>query len=273
MNARAAAADVRARLESAGIDDAGFEAELLTRQASGLTRARFFAGACIDTEAQKKLAAMTDRRLQREPAAYISAHREFFGLEIEVRPGVLIPRPETELLVELSLEELRQAREGIVVDVGTGSGCVAVAIAANAPQARVIGTDVSSAALPIAGGNVERLAPGVSLVQSNLADAIRKADIVVANLPYIPTETVGSLEPEVRDWEPRLALDGGDDGLVLVRQLIDDCARRLRPQVLALEVMAGQAGAVSQYAQAVGAMPSTRQDLAGIDRVVVVRWR
>ncbi len=272
MNARAAAESVRSRLADAGIADAAFEAELLVRCAGGLSRAQFFAGEHFDCGAQGQLAALMERRLAREPWAYVAGKREFYGLEFAVGPGVLIPRPETEALVEIALDELRRIPGGVVVDVGTGSGCVATAIALNSHQTQVIATETSLAALPFACRNLAAHNVAVRIVLGDLASAIGAADILVANLPYIPSATIPALQPEVRDWEPRAALDGGPDGLDLVRRLIDDCAARLRPRLLALEVMAGQAPEVSRYARAHGALVSTQQDLAGIERVVMARW-
>ncbi|HKS91786.1 MAG TPA: peptide chain release factor N(5)-glutamine methyltransferase [Tepidiformaceae bacterium] len=272
MNARAAAARVRSQLTEAGVPDAAFEAELLVREAGGLSRTAFFVGASLDCAAQHLLSQLAERRAAREPWAHLSGTREFCGLAFAVGPGVLIPRPETETVVEIVLDELRRAPGAVVVDAGTGSGCIATAIAANAPQARVITIEASQAALPLAQRNFAAHGVPVALVRGDLAASVSSADIVVANLPYIPTSTIASLEPEVRDWEPRLALDGGPDGLDLIRRLIEDCAVRLRPQLLALEVMSGQAGEVSRFAEARGARTSRLRDLAGIERVVTARW-
>lgn len=272
MNARTAAARVRSQLTGAGVPDAAFEAELLVREASGLSRTAFFAGAHLDCAAQRRLGQLAERRAGREPWAYLSGAREFYALEFAIGPGVLIPRPESEMLVAVAREELHHAPDGIVLDVGTGSGCVATALAVNAPVAKVIATDISQAALQFARRNSTAHGAAVALMRSDLCSSVARADIVVANLPYIPTATIASLEPEVRDWEPRLALDGGADGLDLVRRLVEDCATRLRPRLLALEVMDGQAAEVSRFAQARGALVSTRRDLAGIERVVMARW-
>jgi release factor glutamine methyltransferase len=184
---------------------------------------------------------------------------------------VLIPRPETELLVEIALDELKTAPDSIVVDVGTGSGAVAIAIAANAP-ASVVATDVSTGALTLARRNAHSNGVPVQFLRSNLATAIGHADVVVANLPYIPTREIPQLQPEVRDWEPRIALDGGVDGLDLVRVLIADCAKRLHPRLLALEVALGEAGAVACLGRSLGAHAEILNDLAGIERVVCLRW-
>lgn len=272
MNARAAARIVAADLANAGIPDAAIEAELLVREAATLTRTQYFSDPELGTVASDSLQSLVERRLYREPAAYISGSREFYGLSFEVTPAVLIPRPETELLVELALRELTSAPSASILDVGTGSGCIAVAIAANAPMTEVTATDVSFGAIAVAARNAAVYAPTVRLVRSNLASAIRRADIILANLPYIPSGEIASLQREVADWEPRLALDGGHDGLTLVRELISDCANRLRPRLLVLEVAVGQAPQVVCLGHAAAAKSDVVHDLAGIERVVCLRW-
>ncbi len=271
MNARAAAAETAKTLAAAGLPDAAFEAEYLVRLAGGLSRAAFFADA--EFAGAAALAEMTGRRLRREPAAYITGAREFFGRPFAVGPGVLVPRPETELLVELALAEARHG--DVVADIGTGSGCIAlsVALCLSADMAvRVVGVDISAAALAVAVRNRRDLGASAALLRGDLASPLRQADIVLANLPYIPAHEIDALEPEVSRWEPRVALDGGLDGYVPIRGLIDDCADRLRPRVLALEVGFGQAGDVAAIARGRGASVSVRPDLSGIDRLVVARW-
>ncbi len=272
MSARAEAARAARSLKAARVPDAAFEAELLVRTAAGLTRPEYFANPDLDGEARERLEDLIRRRSMREPFAYITGRREFFGREFAVTPDVLIPRPETETLVEVGLAEVKRNPNAVVVDVGAGSGAIAISVAVEAPQATVVGVDVSATALGVARGNAARLAPSVRFVRGNLADALGHADVVLANLPYIPSRTVLTLEPEVRDWEPRRALDGGPDGLDLVRALIDDCARRLRPRLLALELAVGQDVAVSRYGESLGASVSVVRDLAGIERVVCFRW-
>ena len=273
MNTREAAAQLSPALAAAGIADPAFEAELLVRMAAEVTRAAFFASPSLDCAATARLEVALERRLRREPAAYISGAREFYGLAFEVRTGVLIPRPESELLVEIALRELAGTPGAMVMDVGTGSGCIATAIARNAPGARVVATDRSATALAIARRNAGSHDADVAFARCDLAAAIGTADIIVANLPYIPSATIETLEPEVRDWEPRSALDGGHDGLDLICRLIDDCATRLRPSLLALEVGSGQAGRVAAIAIAAGARVEVVRDLAGIERVVCAQWR
>ncbi|GAB4331175.1 MAG: peptide chain release factor N(5)-glutamine methyltransferase [Dehalococcoidia bacterium] len=273
MNARAVAARAAARLDAIAIPDSRLEAEILTRHAMGLDRAAFFAGAEIDSDRTALLDALIARRAAGEPAAYITGEREFYGLAFAVGPGVLVPRPETELLVDVAINFLRDRPGSVVVDIGTGSGCVAVAVAAHAPDTRVVAIDRSTDALAWARANVARHRAPVSLVRGNLAEPLARADVVLANLPYIPTGEIHHLQREIRDFEPRSALDGGPDGLDLIRRLVADCGFRLRPSLLALEVGAGQAQAVARLAQEAGAAGITIvPDLAGIDRVVSAQW-
>ncbi|HEY5476874.1 MAG TPA: peptide chain release factor N(5)-glutamine methyltransferase [Tepidiformaceae bacterium] len=274
MNLQALAKRSAARLAEGGIPDAPFEAELLARIATGATRAQYYAGTEVSAADADRLVSLVDRRLHHEPTAYITGTREFCGLEFEVTPAVLIPRPESELLVELGLAELARHPSSVVVDVGTGSGCVAVSVVASAPpEATVVATDVSPAALGVARRNAARHGVRVNFVRGHLSGAVSRTDIVLANLPYIPSRVVDTLDPEVRDWEPRSALDGGSDGLGLIRPLIADCAQRLRPGLLALEVQYDQATAVAAIATHSGASVDIVKDYAGIERVVCARWR
>lgn len=272
MNARQAAMEASARLAAAGIEDARFEAELLAREAAGVSRAAYFAGSTLDAGESERFSEWVERRARREPAAYITGHREFFGRDFGVGPGVLIPRPETELLVELALAELDRDPRALIVEAGTGSGAVAVSVAAERPGARVVATDISREAMRFAKANAAVHAPGTELVLGDLLSMVARADVVLANLPYIPAWEIEALEPEVSRWEPRVALDGGKDGYELIDRLIGDCEARLRPRLLALEVGYGQAADVGALFRQRGIEPWTVKDLAGIDRVVCGRW-
>lgn len=272
MSARAEAARIAKHLAAAGVPDSPFEAELLTRAAAGLSRPRYFADPELTPSIRDRLDELAGRRAAREPFAYITGHREFFGLDFAVSTDTLIPRPETELLVEVALQELRSIPAAIVADIGTGSGAIAVSVAVKAPDATVIAVDVSPGALVVARENARCHGAAVQFVRANLAEPVRRADIILANLPYIPSTHIPGLQPEVRDWEPRLALDGGEDGLDLVRALIDDCAERIRPRLLALEIGLGQAAGIRKYGEERGARAEVLRDLAGIERVVCLRW-
>lgn len=272
MNARQAAREASGRLAAAGIEDARFEAELLAREAAGVSRAAYFAGSALGPEEARRFEEWVKRRTRREPAAYITGHREFYGRPFGVGQGVLIPRPETELLVELGLSELDRDPAAVVVEAGTGSGAVAVSIAAERPAARVLATEISPDALRFAAANASTHAPDIGLLRGNLLSAVSRADVVLANLPYIPAWEIEALEPEVSRWEPRVALDGGEDGYDLIRELVEDCAARLRPRLFALEVGYGQAADVAAILESYGVEPWAVKDLAGIDRIVCARW-
>jgi release factor glutamine methyltransferase len=265
------------------LDAARLEVEVLYGEALGLDRAAVIArgGDAPDPEALPRFEAMLARRLQHEPLAYILGRRECFGMTFEVSPAVLIPRPETETLIEAALAAVREhpnARRLVrVADVGTGSGVVALAIAKHALTAKVYGLDASTAALAMAGRNRKRFAltERVVLLASHLLESLpERVDIVVANLPYIPAADIETLAPEVRDWEPRTALDGGPDGLDVTRALCAQLREHIAdgPRAVLLEVGAGQAPAVSALLRAsVRGDVRVHRDLARIERVVEVR--
>jgi release factor glutamine methyltransferase len=232
----------------------------------------------VDPELTGAFDRYIDRRLRREPVAYILGHREFFGRRFGVTPAVLIPRPETELLVEWALEIIDAHSEPgpcQVLDVGTGSGCVALSIALERPRAQVSATDISSAALDVARATATRLDRDsrVTWMHAPLTGGLSELDIIVSNPPYLADGDLLDLMPDVRDFEPSGALWGGPDGLDVVRALIVEAARALRPRgYLGIEVGMGQAETVRDHlAQAGWARIEVRNDLAGIDRVVTAR--
>jgi release factor glutamine methyltransferase len=262
--ALAGAADA---LAAVGVESPRLDAELLLAEATGWDRARLAASpeAGVPPAAGRLFGEMVRRRLRREPVAYILGRKGFRSIELAVDRRVLIPRPETELLVELALEIAPQR----VLDMGTGSGAIALAIADEAPACEVIATDTSAAALAIARANAERLdlVDRVEFVEAMLPPSVGGLDLIVANLPYVAESEWGGLEPEVTQWEPREALLAGPDGLDVVRTAIP-AAAALAP-ALALEIGAGQAPAVSELLFDAGfAKVETRPDLAGIPRVV-----
>ena len=257
-------------LRAAGIDEPRLDAELLLAAATGWDRARLVAqpDAAIPPAASRRFAEMVRRRLRREPVAYILGRRGFRRLELAVDPRVLIPRPETELLVELALE-LRPSR---MLDVGTGSGAIALAVADELPRCAVVAVDTSPAALELARENAERAGLGdrVEFALGTFPPAGGGFELVVANLPYVSEAEWGGLQPEVREWEPREALLAGADGLDAIRDVVPAFADSA--QVLALEVGMGQAEAVGELLRAAGFDAiETRADLAGIPRVVIGR--
>jgi len=265
------------------LDSGRLEAELLYGQAAGWERVRVLASASqeTDTAALTGFTLLLMRRLKHEPLAYILGHREFYGMDFFVGPGVLVPRPETETLVEAALAAVREhpraKRLVRVTDVGTGSGAVALAIAQHASPVRMTAIDISTEALTFAGRNRERfgLRERVTLLTGDLLEPLREPqDIVLANLPYIPTDDVDALPAEIREGEPRLAVDGGDDGTELLQRLIAQLPAHLASDARAVlfEVGAGQAGYVGELLQAaLGGEPLFHRDLAGIRRVVELR--
>jgi len=254
-------------LTAVGVETPRLDAELLLAEATGWERARLVAEpeAGVPAAAGRVYGEMVRRRLRREPVAYILGRRGFRRIELAVDPRVLVPRPETELLVELALE-LDPRR---VLDIGTGSGAVALAIADELPECEVTATDTSAGALAVTRANAERLglADRVELVGAMLPPDGGEFDLVVANLPYVGEAEWGGLEPEVTRWEPREALLAGPDGLDVLRVAIP-AAAGIAP-VLALEVGEGQAPAVGELLlEARFDAVETRPDLAGIPRVV-----
>jgi release factor glutamine methyltransferase len=213
---------------------------------------------------------MVRRRIAREPIAYILGRKGFRRLELAVDERALIPRPETELLVEVAIE----LAPATVVDVGTGSGAVALALAAELPGAEVLATDTSAGALRLAGENAERLGlAGRVRVEHGSVPAVGGCELMLANLPYVTEAEWAGLEPEITRYEPREALVAGPTGLEAIDALLGELAvGRFAAGALALEVGAGQAATVAELTRRAGfERVETRGDLAGIDRVVVGR--
>jgi release factor glutamine methyltransferase len=252
-------------LAAAGVETPRLDAELLLADATGWEQARLAASPeqGVPADAGRRFGEMVRRRLRREPVAYILGRKGFRSIELMVDRRVLVPRPETELLVELALE-LQPDR---VLDMGTGSGAIALAIASELPSCELIATDTSSAALEVARLNAERLGltGRVEFVDAMLPPEPLQLDLIVANLPYVAEAEWQGLEPEVTEWEPREALLAGPDGLDVIRAAIPAAAA----PALALEVGIGQAQPVSELLFEAGfATVETRADLAGIPRVV-----
>jgi release factor glutamine methyltransferase len=270
-------------LRAARIDDAAIEAEVLLRHALGLSRAHLFASLpqAIPPDAANRYLDLLERRAKHIPTAYLTGHREFYDLDLAVAPGVLIPRPETEHVVEAALRiacELQAMREQMtLVDAGTGSGAIALAVAKRLPAVRVLATECSEAALTVAQLNAKRLrlAGRVTFLRGDLLEPVHEeVDIIAANLPYIPTAAIPTLAPEVRDHEPRLALDGGPDGLHVIARLLVQSPRVLRPGgAIILEIGHDQAEALRSLVRETfpGASVEFARDLAGYERVAIVR--
>jgi release factor glutamine methyltransferase len=274
-------ASARRRLRDAGIPgaEADRDARVIAQCLLQWDAARYFTDAIqpAPDAFTNAYGSAIDRRVQREPVAYITGFQEFWGLPFEVSPAVLIPRPETELIVEACLEwwtEADTARR--VADVCTGSGCLAVALACERPAAVIVATDISRDALGVALHNAARHAVDsrIQFIETDLLTGVTGAfDLIVSNPPYVPASERATLEPEVLEHEPHLALFGGADGLFLIEALVRQAAARLAPSGrLFFEFGIGQANAVSRI---VADAPSLellefRRDLQGIPRTAVV---
>jgi len=277
---RAAIQQARERLIAAGIDadEAGLDAELLARHVLGWERATLVARLSepVPLTFDAAFVPLVDRRRRREPMAYILGVQEFWGRDFRVAPGVLIPRPETELLVEEALGWAREHAPGgppSLVDVGTGSGCVAVTLALELPRSTVAATDLSAAALEIAGDNARRLGAAVRFERGSLLTGVAgPLDVIVSNPPYVARADYLALQPEVRLFEPELALVGGVDGLEVIRRLVVEAERALRPGGrLLMEIGYGQAAAAARIVTDTERLTvlRIRNDLQGTPRTVV----
>jgi len=267
-------------LERAGIESAKLDAEVLMVEAVGVSRAQVVAGGVTPNQAAlARFDAMVARRAAREPLAYIVGHKEFFSLDFDVTPDVLIPRPETEALVHEALEIVGHKPIARVLDLGTGSGAIAMAIAVNAPGAQVVAVDISSAALRVAHRNAVRHRVGarVRFVEADVFDtrggeALGQFDVIAANPPYVAREGVAALEPEIRAHEPRIALTDESDGLEFYRRIAAGASAHLnRGGTVLVEIGAGQQSMIEQILTRSGLeVTAAISDLAGIPRVLKV---
>jgi release factor glutamine methyltransferase len=269
------------RLEEAGSDTASLDAQVILAHILGKERAWLFAhyDQALSQEEAETFTDMVARRAAAEPVAYLVGHREFYGLDLVVDHRVLIPRPETELLVDAVLDhiESRANQQVRMVDVGTGSGAVAVAVAANCPSVQIYAIDLSTSALEVAAENVRRhdSRGQITLLQGDLLSPLPEpVDIIAANLPYITSRDYPNLMADVRDYEPRLALEAGPEGLDLIERLLDQAPGHLYPGgVIFLEIGADQGQAVLKLVERL--LPQARhiglrQDYHGYDRLVVI---
>jgi release factor glutamine methyltransferase len=267
------------RLRAAGIEDERLEAEVLLAHAMGIDRTHLLAGLHTDAPAAAREAfdSMLDRRLRHEPLAYIVGRREFYGIDIRCAPGALIPRPETEMLVEIALAEIvARGADLRIADVGTGSGAIAVAICACSPRARVVAIEASEGALAIARENMR--SAGVEgrgeLRRGDLLEGAGVFDVIVANLPYVSEADWAGLAPEIREHEPREALVGGPEGTEMIERLLAGAPAHLAPGgLLAAEIGDAQGARLLAAAQRCfsGAQVCVKKDLSGRDRVLEVR--
>lgn len=273
----------RDRFMAAGISAnlSTLDAEVLARQVLGWDRARFL------TDRNEKATSMfllqyeplVARRERREPVSYILGTREFWGLAFEVGPDVLIPRHETEMIVEETIAITGKDARPAIVDVGTGSGCIGIVLALEIPGARVIATDVSKRALEVARRNAVRhdVSDRITFVETSFLDGIEeKVDIIVSNPPYVPSVSRPGLTPEVRDYEPSVALFGGEDGLQGLRSVFEAAVAMLVPGgCLVMEFGCGQDDCVTSLVSGVDGLElvKIRHDLQDIPRTVICRRR
>jgi release factor glutamine methyltransferase len=265
-------------LRAAGIEDARLEAEVLLRHTLHLDRAHLYARLQEDLSVadQASFHSLLARRLAREPTAYIVGQREFYGLDLETTPAALMPRPETELLVEKAIARAGRFEKPLIVDVGTGNGDIAVAMAVHLPQAAVVAIDLSREALALAIRNARRhgVESRLSFLQADLlAPLAQPVDLIVANLPYVRSADWKALPPEIREHEPRAALDGGPDGLREIRRLLEQAPSRLLPGgSLLVEMGPPQAASALALARRrfPGAAARILPDAAGLDRLLTV---
>jgi release factor glutamine methyltransferase len=271
----------RDRFMHAGISAnlATLDAEVLARQVLGWDRAKFLADRNEKATSVFLLQyePLVARRERREPVSYIIGMREFWGLPFEVGPDVLIPRQETEFIVEETLALIGKDSHPVIVDVGTGSGCIGISLAREIPGARVIASDVSKHALDVARRNAARhnVADRITFIETSFLDGIEEGvDIIVSNPPYVPSVSKRGLTPEVRDYEPSVALFGGEDGLDGLRSVLEGAVAKLvAGGHLVMEFGCGQDDGVTDLVRGVDGLDvvKIRHDLQDIPRTVVCR--
>ena len=274
------------RLIKAGIDEAGLDAWYLFAEVSGITRAQYFLDPeqTLSEECVQKYEAMLAKREKRVPLQYIIGNQEFMGLEFEVSEAVLIPRQDTEILIYEAMKLIRAKKAGAaglskagcsVLDVCTGSGCIIISLAKLAGLGRAAACDISAEALAVAGRNAQRHEADVEFYQGDLFEPITdRYDMIVSNPPYIASGEIEELMPEVREYEPELALDGGKDGLIFYRRLAKEAGAHLTSGGFVLfEIGCEQGAAVSELLLENG-YRNIRiiKDYAGLDRVVCAEW-
>jgi release factor glutamine methyltransferase len=267
------------------IDCARLDAEVLLRHVLEMEAADFYLAidAPLDRLAEERFWELLGRRGRREPLAYITGKREFWSLDFAVTPDVLIPRPETELLVEIALQQASRCRGKAplkILEIGTGSGAIAVCLAKELPEAQITALDISAAALDVARGNGRRhdVAARIAFMQRDLfpprGGQEDRFDLIIANPPYVRHGDLTQLAPEIRDWEPMIALDGGADGLNLYRRIVAAARDHLAAGgFIGLEIGADMAGAVAGLLSAAGRYEpaAVHQDYAGKNRVIAAR--
>jgi len=291
-------------LASHGIESAEKEAEMLVRHGLGISTAKIYSdNPELSEEQTVALGNMLIRRLRREPVQYILGYEEFLGLKLLVGPGVLIPRPETELMAEQAIKTVNSNKLQVtsknkslplvprplslvpcpsslsILDLCTGSGCLALALAKEFHDCQVYGTDISETAIEYAKKNaIINDIKNVTFLRGNLFEPLKKLfifDLIISNPPYVRTGDIKSLQPEIKDWEPVDALDGGADGLGFYRELIPAAKSFLKDSgIIMLEVGAGQSGRVADIIKSSGyELLEIIKDYAGIERIIKAKWK
>lgn len=271
MSLRQTLSLAREMLARGNIEDASLEGELLLRHALGIDRTRLYLDfeRELSPEEEEAFWQLVSRRLSGEPTAYIIGHTEFYGLDFYVDPRVLIPRPESELLVEEALNLVWEHWLSTIAEVGTGCGAIAISLALQLPEVRIYATDISASALEVAWLNCQkhRVGDRILLLEGNMLEPVPEpVELVIANLPYVRSSELSGL-----GFEPRLALDGGEDGMERIRQLCFQLGQRLYPGgFVLLEVGQGQGGKVTKLLKDLFPTGKVRliPDLGGIERVV-----
>jgi release factor glutamine methyltransferase len=274
------------RLLGAGVDSARLDAELLLAYALGLSREKLIVAAARDLSVAEsdRYENLLIRRLNREPLAYITGQQEFWSLDFLVSRDVLVPRPETEMLVEFAVFHLAQSKNSElprILEIGTGSGAIAVALATELPQVQIVATEISPAALAIARQNASRngVSKKIRFLEGDLFSALDQElendfDLIISNPPYLRRDEIPKLDAEVSRWEPRAALDGGVDGLDFYRRVAEEAPAYLRQGgAVAVEIGAAMASVVVALFRNRAAYAHTQvhQDYSGRDRVVIAR--
>ena len=270
------------RLAVAGVEWSHLDAQLLMAEAAGVAREAVVTGSIeLSPAILKKFDALIARREKREPIAYIVGHKEFYSLDFEVTPAVLIPRPETEFVVTAALECVAGKAEALVLDIGTGSGAIAIAIAVNAPRAQITTVDISADAIAVASRNARRhrvedrvtIRRGDCFHMLDGGASLGKFDVIVSNPPYLDDAEMASLEPEVSRFEPRIALNGGATGLDILQRITIGAREHLETNgELILEMGVGHAGDVAGLITRAGLhVTDVINDLAGQMRVARAR--
>lgn len=269
-------------MKRGSVENPSLEASILLSKASvinNLTDVFIYPEKELRSDKIEKFRVLLERRLAKEPVAYITGEKEFYSRTFTVTSDVLIPRPETELLVEETLKAAEEVNHPVILDIGTGSGCIAVTLACELPECTIYANDISLGALTVAKRNA--LANGstdrIKFINGDLSQHFSEGvfDIVVSNPPYISESEFSLLEPDVREYEPRAALLAGEDGLFTIRKIISGAGSILKDGGFCLlEVGAGQSGEVKELFKASGFREiSALKDIANIERVVKAKWK